>query len=63
MKSRELLTLEMLREVAEHQYVSVKGKIVSVCPTEKVNIKNTGKTVIKMDFLVAYTTAVHRCVA
>ena len=63
MKSKELLTLEMLSEVAEHQYVSVKGKVVSVCPIEKVNIKNSGKTLIKMDFLVADTTAFYRCVA
>jgi len=39
----ELRTLELLKDVAEHQHVSVTGKVLSVSANEKISMKNSGK--------------------
>ena len=62
MKSVEIMSLDQLQEVAEQQYVTVKGKVVALCPTEKVNIKSSGKVLTKRDCEFADGTAVYRCV-
>lgn len=51
-KCSDIKTLEELKNVAEHQYVSVTGKITSIFPIEKIIVKSSGK-VEKMDFLLA----------
>ena len=52
----------MVAEMTDHQYVSIKGKVVSVFPVQEINIKNSGKKVKKMDVNLADHTGVHRCV-
>jgi len=61
--SPELTTLELVKDVAEHQHVTITGKVVSVSATEQVILKNSGKSLLKMDFVIADCTAVYRGVA
>ena len=64
-KCHEKKTLEELKDVAEHQYVSVTGIVNSLFSIEKITVKSTGKELRKRDFLLADTTAVYmyRCAA
>ena len=62
-KCHDIKTLQELKDVAEHQYISVSGKITSLFPTEKITIKSTGHHLTKMVFLLADQTAVYRSVA
>jgi len=61
--SAKSTTLELVKDVAEHQHVTVTGKVVSASGTEQVTIKNSGKCLLKMDFVIADCTAVYRGVA
>ena len=40
----------------------MKGKVVAVCPTEKVTIKSSGKVLRKRDCEIADSTAIYRCI-
>ena len=62
-QATEITTLEMLKDVNEHQYITVKGKVISVCSEEKIMVKNSGRVLTKRDCLFADSTAVYRCVA
>ena len=62
-QATEITTLEMLKDVNEHQYITVKGKVISVCSEEKITVKNSGRVLTKRDCLFADSTAVYRCVA
>ena len=62
-KCSGIAALEELNDVAEHQSVAVSGKVVSMSPIEQINVKSNGKVLRKRDFLLADSTAVHRCVA
>ena len=59
----ELATLELLKDVAEHQRVTVTGKVLSVSGTEQITMKSSGKLLTKRDFVIADCTAVYRGVA
>ena len=61
--SPELTTLELLKDVAEHQQVTVTGKVVSVSDTEKITMKSNGKSLLKLDFVIADCSSVYRGVA
>ena len=61
-KSVEIMPLDKLQDVAEQQHVTVKGKVVTVYPNEKVAIKSSGKILSKHDCEIADSTAVYRCV-
>lgn len=61
-KRVEIPTSDKLQEVVEQQYVTVKGKVVAVCPTKKVNIKSSEKVLTKRDCKIADSTAIYRCV-
>ena len=62
-ESREVTTLEDLNDIAEHQSVSITGKVTSLFPVEKITIKSTGKELKKRDLFLSDHTAVYRCVA
>ena len=58
----ELTTLELVKDVAKQ--LTVTGKVVSVSDTEQVTMKNSNKSLSKMDFTIVFTiadcTAVYR---
>jgi len=60
---RNIQSLQQLSDIADHQYITVSGKITTLYPVEKITIKATGKQLSKADFLLADKTAVFRCVA
>ena len=61
--SPELGTLEQLKDLSEHQQISVTGKVQSIAEVEKVLIKSTGKQLCKQEFVIADGTAACRAVA
>ena len=61
--SPELGTLEQLKDLSEHQQISVTGKVQSIAEVEKVLIKSKGKQLCKQEFVIADGTAACRAVA
>ena len=59
----ELGTLEEIKDLSEHQQVTVSGKIQSVCAPDKITIKSSGKQLLKQEFVIADCTFVCRGVA
>jgi len=59
----EVQTLEEIKGVAEHQQVTIVGKIVSISKAEEVVVKATGKQLKKQEFTISDTTAALRGVA
>ena len=49
----ELTTLELVKDVAEHQHVTVTGKVIFVSDAEEISMKNSDKSLSKMDFIIA----------
>ena len=61
--SSVLETLEELQDVAEHQRISISGKVVAfLSPVEQVVMKGAGKHLSKRELKVADGTAACRCV-
>ena len=60
--SPELGTLEELKDLAEHQLISVRGKVQSVSPLEQVLLKTAGKQLTKWEVILTDGTAACRCV-
>lgn len=58
----ELGTLEQLKDLSEHQQISVTGKVQSIAEVEQVFIKSTGKQLSKQEFVFADGTAACRAV-
>lgn len=56
-------TLEELKDLAEHQKVTITGKVLSTSKTKQVVVKSSGKCVNKQDFAIADSTAAVRGVA
>jgi len=56
-------TLEDLNNIAEHQSISIIGKVTSLFPVEKVTIKATENKLRKRDLFLSDLTAVYRYVA
>ena len=62
-RSNEIKALEDLKDVAEHQYMSVTGKITSLFPIERIKVKSSGTELQKRDFFLSDQTGIYRCVA
>ena len=62
-KCHQIKALEGLNDIAEHQSVSVAGKVTSLFPIKKITIKATGKELQKWDLFLSDNTPVYRCVA
>lgn len=61
--SSVLGTLEELKDVAEHQRISISGKVVAfLSPVEQIVMKGAGKHLSKRELKVADGTAACRCV-
>jgi len=58
----DIASLDMIGDIHEHQYISVKGKVVAIREIEKVVVKSSGKMLTKRECLFADSTAVYRCV-
>ena len=54
--------LEQLKELSEHQQISVTGKVQLVAEVEKVFIKNTGKQLSKQEIVLADGTAAYKAI-
>jgi len=61
-QSAALATVEEIKDVAEHQSVSLSGKVQSISPIEQVLVKATGKQLNKQEIILADGTAACRCV-
>ena len=61
-QSAALATLEEVKDAAEHQCVSLSGKVQSISPIERVLVKATGKQLNKQEIIIADGTAACRCV-
>jgi len=46
------ITLEILKDVNEHHYITVKSKVISMCSEEKITMKNRGRVLTKKDCFV-----------
>ena len=46
----------MLGGDAEHQHITVKGKVVAVSCIEKINVKSSGQVLTKRDCVIADST-------
>ena len=53
----ELGTIEQLKDLQEHQYINVVGKVQSVLPGEEIKGKCSMK-LVKQDFVLADCTGV-----
>jgi len=56
-------TLEEVKDLVEHQQVTITGKVLSTSKPEQVMSKNSGKHLNKQDFAIADSTAAVRGVA
>ena len=56
-------TLEEVKDLAEHQQITITGKVLSISKSEQIVSKSSGKHLIKQDFAIADSTAAVRGVA
>ncbi len=61
--SRDVLTLEELKDLREGQHVNVTGKVKAIEEGEQVHVKSRGVMLTKADFVISDCTAVCRGVA
>ena len=56
-------TLEEIKDIAEHQQVTITGKVLSALKPEEITIKTNGKRLKKQEFAISDGTAALRGVA